>query len=375
MGGHVGRPNPLLARVTALFVSAFVVSGCDTGPTRYEPLDLPAVNVTSIEAATGLTADGGLDFEPLHLTSGGVTASGVLSTTSFRVQFDRLLEPDTATRQAICVQPLLGNVASASTCDAGILLYPSYDPVRRQITFRQDPTSARPGAGTRYELTLYTAVLATDNGVRSFDGIPLQAPVQVELTILPDPGGVVPPYDPVPTADHFCTPDTGCGAASCARPVAQILGGCALTGCHLQTAASGAAEDLRLDTPALIAATAINQVAHETETGESALNPDPNGPRFGRAMPIIAPDTPGNSYLLYKLLAHPGVPLQYPFLPYPASGVAPEIVRVQDELIEGMPMPPSTQPDAVPRGTTGVRGEMEWLSDWILEGAPVATCN
>ena len=80
------------------------------------------------------------------------------------------------------------------------------------------------------------------------------------------------------------------------------------------------------------------------------------------------------SYLLYKLLAHPGLPLQYPFPPDPAGGVAPEIVRVQDELIEGMPMPPSTQPDALPRGTNGVRGEMEWLSDWILEGSPVMSC-
>jgi len=304
--------------------------------------------------------------------------SSVLSTTSFRVQFDRLLLPDSATRQAICFQPVLGNVVSAAGCSDGVFLYPSYDPVRRQITFRQDPSVPRPGAGTRFQLTLYTAIADTDNGIRSFDGIPLAQPLQIQFDIRADPGGNVPPYDLVPTADHFCTaPDPACTGFTCARSVSNMLSGCALGGCHYQSADAGAAEGMRLDTPSLIAMTAINQTAHETQTGQSALTTDPNGPRFGRSMAILAPEIPGESYLLYKLLAHPGVPLQNPFPPDPTSAAAlpPEVVRLQNELVVGMPMPPSTQALAVPRaGTNGNPGEMEWLSDWVLEGAPLMTC-
>ena len=222
--------------------------------------------------------------------------------------------------------------------------------------------------------------------MRSFDGIPLQAPVHVEFDILPDPDGVLPPYDPVPSGDHFCTaPDPTCtDGLTCARSVSVMLGGCALSGCHYQSPTAqpfdsdaGAAEGMQLGTPALILATAVSQTAHETETGEAALTPEADDPRFGRAMPILAPTVPGDSYLIYKLLAHPGVILQNPFPPDPtsASAVAPEIVRLQDELVVGMPMPPSTVPLAMPRGgTNGNPGEMEWLSDWVLEGAPVMTC-
>ena len=81
-----------------------------------------------------------------------------------------------------------------------------------------------------------------------------------------------------------------------------------------------------------------------------------------RAMPILDPTFPGNSYLLYKLLASHDTPLENP--PDPV-----EVDRLRRSLVVGMPMPPSTAQGAFLRA-----GEAEWISVWLAQGAPTPVC-
>ena len=86
-------------------------------------------------------------------------------------------------------------------------------------------------------------------------------------------------------------------------------------------------------------------------------------------MPVIDPSVPGNSYLVYKLLANPHTPLEVPF-PGPAGEEPHEVGRLRATIVTGMPMPPSTAPAAALRD-----GEAEWIAEWILQGAPLsASC-
>jgi hypothetical protein len=304
--------------------------------------------------------------------------AGVLSTSAFKVRFDRLLLPMTATRQAVCLQSVAAPVTSAAQCGAGVTLQPSYDPVKREITYRQPPGQAPLITGVLYKLSVYAAVQDTDNGVRSMEGIPLAAQQQVNFNVAPNPGGQVPPPDVVSTADHYCkTPDPTClDVNNCPRAVSVILGGggCAQGGCHAGNGDGGATEGMELGTAYGLLTTAINHVAHETETGEAASTAQPASLRFGRAMPIIDPGVPGESYLVYKLLANPNNPLVLPF-PNPSGlAEAPEITRLRNAVVVGMPMPPTNASLPFLRQASPGRpdmGELEWLSEWLLQGAPV----
>lgn len=109
------------------------LAGCDAGSKDTQPLNLPPVHVTSVLAATGLV-NGAFDY---HALSPG---DSVLSTTAFKIQVDRLLLPSTVNRQAVCLQPMFGNVVQPGDCSAPgaiSLLHPSYDPVRREVTYYQ----------------------------------------------------------------------------------------------------------------------------------------------------------------------------------------------------------------------------------------------
>jgi hypothetical protein len=298
-----------------------------------------------------------------------------VSTTSFKLRFDRLLLPATATRQAVCVQPIAKNIVNANGCSDGVFLEPSYDPVLREITFRQTPDNL-PMSPQTYELTAYVAIADTDPGIRSFDGVPLDVPLHLYFTV---PAGQTPTpsYDLPPTNDHWCTsPDPACDGGACPRSVSSILTGCAGSGCHTKNTTT-AAEGMSLGDAAGILATALNQPAHETETGEAAGIAQPNSLRFGRAMPILDPGVPGESYLVYKLLANHNTPLVLPFPGSARNADAPEITRLRASVVVGMPMPPNnalstaTLLPASPNRPD--KGEIEWLSEWLLQGAPITS--
>ncbi len=310
----------------------------------------------------------------------------VLPTTSFRFRFDRLLLPSSAIRQSICARPYTGTVINANDCSGGITFRPSYDPVRREIIYRQDIGQVLTPSNT-YELTVYSTTSASDpGGIVSFDGIPLATPLQQSVFVGAYPAGKKLVFDTPPSGKPYCDPpDPSCSGTDCARSVRDIFSGCAYGGCHATSTIADAgdmglpAEGLQLGSPELLQATAINHTAHETETGEDAVDPDPSGSglRFGRAMPILDLDTssdvsggvPGNSYLIYKLLVFPGLPLEVPFPPNPGDRTLPppEVVRLRNELVVGMPMPPMN-------GLSVAflhKDELEWISQWVTQGMPM----
>lgn len=354
------------------------IAACDAGSPDEQPLDAPPVHVIDVLGATSVAGDK-LAYE--RLAPDGSTQ--ILTTSAIKIRFDRLLHPTSASRQAICLQPVLHEVKTPADCTAGLFLEPAYDPVRREATYRLSLEQTFV-PDTVYELTAYAPLDTTSGGFRSFEGTPLGAVSRHAFSVRHD-GDEPPPRDLIPTDDHYCKgADAECVprcakacketyeaddgtlgdcldgcATACPRPVAEILGpgGCALKACHGADASAG----LDMRTAKTLAYTAVSRVAHETQTGEEARNPDVNPSRFGRAMPIIDRGAPGHSYLVYKLLANPQTPLEVPF---PADGA--EVRRVQSTIITGAPMPPSTAFTATLRAH-----EMEWIAEWIFQGAPL----
>lgn len=364
-------------------------AGCDRGSEQTEPAP-PALHLIEVLVTTGVDADGTPTRS--RVAADGSTA-GVLGSSSIVLRFDRFLDPVSATRQAICLQPTLGRPASYAECDGVDFLSPSYDPVRREVVYRQ-AAGARLQAQTRYSLTIMRPPDDAYPGFRAFDGALLDRATTFELTtIAADPAAA---RDELPdVGDRWCSDapcvarcehaqsvanciaacagDPDACAASCrstclerCTPGARsVLAACAVGGCHAPAAAGsgelGAAEGLDLSSPAGIAATAMGRVAHGAQQGEHAARAETRPTRFGRAMPLIAPGSPGNSYLVYKQLLGEA---------YAASAASPggdELSRLRAAFAVGMPMPPS--PPAWP-GLDGLDAELSW----IALGASMPAC-
>ena len=132
---------------------------------------------------------------------------------------------------------------------------------------------------------------------------------------------------------------------------------------------------LDLSSPAGVQTTAINQVAHQTETGPNSGVVMENPDRFGVQMPIVDPARPDNSYLMYKLLRHPGLWERTPCetryrvdlagqCPQPSAA---ELVRLREWFVTGQPMPLD--------GANLGRSDLDVLQAWIVSGAPLAGCE
>jgi hypothetical protein len=156
---------------------------------------------------------------------------------------------------------------------------------------------------------------------------------------------------------------------------------CAFAGCHgpgAQSGASSLAMGLDLSSPSGLSATALGVTAHQTQVGEGAEQGETSPLRFGRAMPIIDPGNPGNSYLLYKVLIHP---LNHPRPDgelWPALGA--ELERLRDAFVSGLPMPApsaSSSPSGLssddPDGTLSA-AHARAIAAWIASGA-VLSCD
>ncbi len=287
----------------------------------------------------------------------------MVARTSIRLVFNRFLLPTTTFRQSVCLQPGLDLVKAIEDCAEGILLEPAYDPVLRQITFRQPATSPGLASGKRYTISVFPPPNSASNaGIRAFDGAPLSAAFSRDFTT----------RDTEPTGGSAEPPP----ADLCYDVTHGVLQSkCATSGCHTGNGAEdhglvlGPAEGLDLSTNARLRATALSHVAHETQTGEHADEGEDSPSRFGRAMPILDPGQPGNSYLLYKLLANADNG-------DPGSDAArerdriEEIARLRAAVVVGMPMPPQDG-----AGVQIDQAHLEKLSDWILQGASTATCK
>lgn len=297
----------------------------------------------------------------------------VQTTSSIRLRFDRFLLPGDAIRQSLCLQPLSDTVQTLQDCTQGVFLEPTYDPVRRMAIYRL-PAGTTLVADTRYWLTVLSPTDDSDFGFRAFDGARLEANVvlQFSTTTTNLPG---PPVDPAldeggrlaVSQELFCSASAcvaSCGMDMLCQDKCPVSGGLVLGcgGCHSPIENGGTAMGLDLSSANRISAI-FGRVAHQTQTGGNADEPDSKPRRFGRAMPQIDPGNPGNSYVLYKMLIGP-IYLRSSA----AAGMAPgEVDRLRASVVPGLPMPPYDL-YAVPEG--GV----DAISTWIATGAATPTC-
>ncbi|MCC6523522.1 MAG: hypothetical protein IT373_12770 [Polyangiaceae bacterium] len=366
------------------------LGACDAG--RPDADELVPVSLVGAEATTGYRAlpqyaEQVATYSPLVE---GSVLHGVSRAATLALYFDRLLLPSTVTRQAVCVRNDGAPVDKLDQCTGPTqdFLAVEYDPARRRVLFR----GATFDPGTTYKMTLFVPESPTDWGFRAFDGAPLARKYELLFETAPDV--TAPPAEIAHTAADYCDAVgcanacrldhrtdaaalAACVAASCPfRAQQEPLKGCGSGGCHEATEDDpDAAAGLRLQSPEDILASAIGVTAHQTATGAAAQTPTQNGQPFGRAMPILDRGNPGNSYLVYKAVAHAD---SYCSLrddcPEPDDpGLRAEIVRLRDAFVIGAPMPAKGSLLTVTNGAPTFDG-LRVISDWIAWGAPFCTC-
>lgn len=397
-----------------MFACAAFVAGCDLGaPSPTSPtrgLDTPPLRLVSAWVTTGYDTTGAPIRTPL---ARGTVVDGVRQSTTIVLRFDRFLLPANVIRQAICVRPSTDPVGQLTDCGSPgqPFLEPVYSPARRQVVFHQRP-GERLLSDTLYRLTVYPPLESADYGFRAFDGTPLDEHYQLDFRTASD--AVANVEEPLPSPSRYCAaiacvdecrrapdrrddpeaqqecidercdcldtacfsdgelldPQTGVFAASCA------FGGCHAGGSPVTAVPWGqgdAAMGLDLSTAAAVQATAIGRAAHQTQTGERAALPETSPARFGRSMPIVAPADPGNSYLLYKLIAQP-LNQSRADGPIDADHAA-ALSRLRSWVVIGQPMPPD---DGLLSSAVDPSGGESWerlllFESWIAHGA-VTTC-
>ncbi|MBS2011808.1 MAG: hypothetical protein JST00_02745 [Deltaproteobacteria bacterium] len=203
-----------------------------------------------------------------------------------QIAFDRYLLPSTITRQSFVLTE--ANGTPLATEEAAI---PQYDPIARTVTLRP-PKVPWLKEGVAYKLTLPVAKGDSDDaGVRAIDRAALFEDQPREFAFLVGP----------PTGQTFEPTVSFC------RDVLPIFyAKCSVPTCH--GTGDSAAASLVLDTSAGVAATALNRVAQGANTGPLSGSGRSPGRIFGVDMPLVDPENPGNSWLLYKIeLARPPV--------------------------------------------------------------------
>lgn len=379
------------------------------GEASYQTIDGPPVRLIEARATTGLDQN----YQPVRTPLDPSGATEVLSTASFVLKFDRFLLPGSVSGavgpESLCVSgDLATQVQTFADCMNPIALAPTYNPVQREVIFRQ--VEGMPGLvpGTRYALTVLRPLgEAAPAGIRAFDGAPLAANTRIEFTVAAtNPPQAMPERQP--SGDFYCQRDLECVAAApecqgnpaadpachaCVKGAAMLLNNCA--GCHSDTNTAAGLDlsvaELDLSSgmvktlytrPDALYETAIGHAAHQTQMGERAHVGEKIPERFGRAMPLIDPGNPGNSYLLYKIIV--GQSAVDPSLPADqAEALREETERLRAAFVVGMPMPPPPatpsfwfHPQALPdQEVTMYVDGMDILSAWILDGAEPRDCS
>ncbi|HKO51016.1 MAG TPA: Ig-like domain-containing protein [Polyangiaceae bacterium] len=230
--------------------------------------------------------------------------------------------------------------------------------------------------------TLYTVELvpSTDpaQGFWAFDRAPLEdgaVPLRFSFSTGngPRPGPVQPP----PTLDTCETMSQG--------PL-SICANCHISKPDAQTSPPSSFPPMGLDlsSPRGLYYTAVRQVAHQTETGNSSVGEGLQSPaRFGVQMNIVDPGSPATSYLLYKLLQKPE---NFASLDAQASCVTgyhspvsdldcqpppeAERTRLREWFVLGDPMPKDdTSSMGQPIAAATTRENLVRISAWIATGA------
>ncbi|HEX9295285.1 MAG TPA: Ig-like domain-containing protein [Polyangiaceae bacterium] len=254
-------------------------------------------------------------------------AMGVALQQSIRVQFDRFLAPGSAVRQGVCVQSAPVGAGAPADCIGG--LTPKYDPVDRVAVWIPPPLMPM----TRYNVRLLAPQDENDaNGIRAFDGVPLEKEFTFAFTTGDNTAMAIEPKRDI----TFCSLPSLCTVPTnvCSEPAVDknihgpndLLGGCAgSTGsCHTPPPAN---EILPGPVGSVVSYTgdagvpeAVRQLVEQSVVAsETATGADPSAPRrsandiFGQNMPVIDATNPGNSYILYKLIL--AMPPRCPFDP------------------------------------------------------------
>lgn len=359
-------------------------------------------------------------------------SEGVETSAAFVLYFDRFLLPAAVTRQAVCLHPSTEVVTRFEECTgpAQPFTQPEYNPVRRAVTFRLLP-GARLAPSTQYRLTVFPPNAADTPGFVAFDGAALDRIRTFDFKTKADTDTST--DELAPSAEGYCAAQAcaqGCAAdekncksackgacssdpdpkgceATCAngcstsgdecRAPCGCLDGATCTGdgdligekpllfracgfspCHserIDPSPEFAAKPplgLDLSSPLAIEATARGVTAHLSQHGEAAAIPAPSGARFGRAMPLIDPSNPGNSFLLYKLIIN-GRNFEDVEL---ATSLEGELDRLRAGAIGGIPMPAANGPDTNRLDVDGESSQrhLQLVSDWIAAGA-VLSCD
>lgn len=281
--------------------------------------------------------------------------------TSISVKFDRYMLPPTASRQGVCLQAEIKEVNSLADCTSQITLSPTYDPVTRTATY----FLAEPLVDLQtYQLTVLNR--GDIFGFAAFDGVSLDKAYTFTFKAN-NVGGTLeaPPTDP-----GFCS----CGLKGCAPRRLQDVVRDSCQGCHQDTLVDGLSKPLAASmgmyltegssgdvSTAGLRETVIGVTAHQTEQGGHAQVPADNPTRFGVAMPRVAAGDPGNSYLLYKLLATDGLITDPTLAPGEAD-------RLRLGLVVGQSMP------AGKFKADFTEGDAALISQWIAAGAQTPKC-
>jgi hypothetical protein len=235
----------------------------------------------------------------------------------------------------------------------------TYDPIERVVEYRM-PSGYALQPATLYELELIVADSPESSGIRAFDGAPL-AEGDIPLR-----GVFVTGDEQVATLDEPAPP-------SCDEIVGNadaVFKSCTGGACHQEggnvvgeRTVGDAPHSLWLDTPSHFSLSAVNRIARETETGDQSGGvAAERGPRFGVRMALVDPRNPGGSYLMYKLLRHPGN-----FEPCPSGASSPRCAMAADPGESVHALLPLREGESI----TPPVEELERLREWFVRGDPM----
>jgi len=282
-----------------------------------------------------------------------------------QIAFDRFLNSLWVNRQSVALRDESGGAP-----DPPII---QYDPVTRVVTL-SNPNPGQPWLQVNqfYEIFFPTPEEAGDFGLRAIDGATMDPATRPIGFMVTGPAGV-----PAPPKIDFCAdvmpifrvPIPVQGSTAPQR------GACA--DCHNASPDAGLM-GLVLDSEDGIGRTAIGVVA--SEANGTALASQPLAPQnvFPAGMPILDPGNPGDSFLMYKLLAYGDAASAGP-IPYTACrpttppfdygpgalATADEAQRLGDRV--GTRMPWLRSPLTI--------DELERIRLWITQGAEVDDCS
>jgi Bacterial Ig-like domain len=286
---------------------------------------------------------------------------------AIELRFDRFLLPGGGLSAGLSV--FTGEAANSVPFTA------DYDLIERVVVFRS--------AQRLQPNTLYTAEIVTSTnparGFWAFDQAPLEeAAVPLRFSFSTGSGPVATVAAAEPSTDTCETMASG-PLFSCTN--------CHVTQPGLETVPPSKYPPMGLDLSSTsgFVYTAIEHVAHQTATGNTALNAGLEAPsRFGVQMNVVDPGLPATSYLMYKLLEKPENFRLDGSEPSCATGYhAPvsdgncqppsddELMQMREWFVlgEAMPKNPTLTPGSAASVTSISHASLRRVAAWIGAGA------